>query len=419
MAEAVSMPKQGQSVESCIITQWYKNVGDKVSEGDLLFAYETDKAAFEEESKIDGTLLEIFFEEGDEVPVLTNMAVIGNPGEDTSSFKSEDQESVEDSTPQLTETKATAELAPSPAETQIESTLIRISPRARKMAEINNIEISGIIGSGPNNRIIASDIDKLVATAPAETSVKTSAPPVARPIITSSTDDSDIEKISNIRKIIASRMSESLSNSAQLTHHLTADARKILKLRKEVKSRMETERIENVSLNDMLCYSVIKTLKQNPDMNVHFLGDSIQKFHKVHLGMAVSTERGLMVPILRNAGDYNLEALSTQLKKLANDCRGGSIDPQLLQSDMGSFTVSNLGAYGIEMFTPVLNLPQAGILGINTITYQARELDDGVIGFVPVIGLSLTYDHRAIDGAPASIFLQELKNNIENFDAEL
>ena len=214
-------------------------------------------------------------------------------------------------------------------------------------------------------------------------------------------------------------MSESLSNSAQLTHHLTADARKILKLRKEVKSRMESERIENVSLNDMLCYSVIKTLKQNPDMNVHFLGDSIQKFHKVHLGMAVSTERGLMVPILRNAGDYNLEALSTQLKKLANDCRGGSIDPQLLQSDMGSFTVSNLGAYGIEMFTPVLNLPQAGILGINTITYQARELDDGVIGFVPVIGLSLTYDHRAIDGAPASLFLQELKNNIENFDAEL
>lgn len=419
MAEAVSMPKQGQSVESCIITQWYKNVGDKVSEGDLLFAYETDKAAFEEEAKTDGTLLEIFFEEGDEVPVLINMAVIGNPGEDTSSFKTLDESSTEEVTPTPEKTETKLESTTVPIEQDKDSALIRISPRARKMAEINNIEIFGIIGSGPNNRIIASDIDKLVATAPAKTSVKTSAPPVAKPIVTSSTDDSDIEKISNIRKIIASRMSESLSNSAQLTHHLTADARKILKLRKEVKSRMESERIENVSLNDMLCYSVIKTLKQNPDMNVHFLGDSIQKFHKVHLGMAVSTERGLMVPILRNAGDYNLEALSTQLKKLANDCRGGSIDPQLLQSDMGSFTVSNLGAYGIEMFTPVLNLPQAGILGINTITYQARELEDGIIGFVPVIGLSLTYDHRAIDGAPASLFLQELKNNIENFNAEL
>ncbi len=417
MAEAVSMPKQGQSVESCIITQWYKNVGDQISEGDLLFAYETDKAAFEEEAKCDGTLLEIFFEEGDEVPVLTNMAVIGNPGEDTSSFKITDQESAPESTPQLTGTKTVSEPAPTPTESQAESTLIRISPRARKMAEINNIAISGISGSGPNSRIIASDIDQLIGTKSVETSIK--AIPVAMPLITSSTDDADIEKISNIRKIIATRMSESLSNSAQLTHHLTADARKILKLRKEVKARMESEKIENISLNDMICFSVIKTLKQVPDMNAHFIDDSIKKFYKVHLGMAVSTERGLMVPILRDASDYKLEALATQLKKLANDCRTSKIDPQLLQSELGSFTVSNLGAYGIEMFTPVLNLPQAGILGINTITYQARELDDGVIGFVPVIGLSLTYDHRAIDGAPASLFLQELKKNIESFNEKL
>ena len=134
--------------------------------------------------------------------------------------------------------------------------------------------------------------------------------------------------------------------------------------------------------------------------------------------MAVDTERGLMVPVLKNADDYNLSGLSSKLKTLAGDCRNGSIDPELLKAHEGSFTVSNLGAYGIEMFTPVLNIPQTGILGINTIKYEARETG-GTISFIPVIGLSLTYDHRAIDGAPASAFLKDLAEFISLFPVEI
>lgn len=151
-------------------------------------------------------------------------------------------------------------------------------------------------------------------------------------------------------------------------------------------------------------------------MNAHFMGDSLKLFDSVNLGIAVDTERGLMVPALRNANDYNIEGLSRRLKTLAADCRQGNIDPDLLSSEAAGFTVSNLGGFGIEMFTPVLNLPQTGILGVNTITYKPADTGDGTIAFIPHIGLSLTYDHRAVDGAPASAFLQEVKKSIETLE---
>jgi pyruvate dehydrogenase E2 component (dihydrolipoamide acetyltransferase) len=210
-------------------------------------------------------------------------------------------------------------------------------------------------------------------------------------------------------------MHASLKNSAQLTHHISANATKILGYRKKLKSDPENEKGENITINDMVCYSVINALKIKPDINSHFLADSIKTFNKVHLGIAVDTERGLMVPALKNAGDYSLPELSRALKSLADRCKNGNIDPELLAGDAASFTVSNLGSFGVEMFTPVLNLPQTGILGVNTITYRV-ELGDGKIESVPYVGLSLTYDHRAVDGAPASAFLKEVKNKIETFD---
>ena len=214
-------------------------------------------------------------------------------------------------------------------------------------------------------------------------------------------------------------MQASLQNSAQLTHHLSADARAILKLRNTVKEKQLNGNFPNITLNDMVCYALIRTLLKQPELNAQFSPDSIRTFNKVHLGMAVDTPRGLMVPVLKNADDYSLRGLSSQLKQLAESCRAGNIDPELLQSEAGSFTVSNLGAYGIELFTPVINLPQIGILGVNTIVYRPGDTGDGIIGFIPVIGLSLTYDHRAVDGAPASNFLRELKIAIENFDTSV
>jgi pyruvate dehydrogenase E2 component (dihydrolipoamide acetyltransferase) len=231
--------------------------------------------------------------------------------------------------------------------------------------------------------------------------------------------DSEVRPLSHIRKLIAKAMHASLQNSAQLTHHLSADARKILSLRDKVK-KMQAEGYEyNVTLNDMVCYATIRALKKHPEANAHFLGVSTRVFRKVHLGMAVDTERGLMVPALRHADDLSLPGLSVQLAQLAAACRSGGVDPDLLQPEAASFTISNLGAYGVEMFTPVINLPQAGILGVNTIVQRPAQLEGGAFGFVPYMGLSLTYDHRALDGGPATLFLAEIKKEIENFDHDL
>jgi pyruvate dehydrogenase E2 component (dihydrolipoamide acetyltransferase) len=421
MAEAVFMPKQGQSVETCIITEWYKKKGEKVETGDLLFSYETDKASFDEEAKSSGILLEIFFNEGDEVPVLSNVGVIGKEGENVEAFRSDTVD--EDRKPDA-ETEHEAASKDRPEVKEVGSSKekigkIIISPRARAMVKDKSVNPEKVQGTGPNGRIIVRDVISYLEK------TKTVETPLEK---TAATDYSAYQgdfpgttlvPLTNIRRIIAENMQASLQNSAQLTHHLSADARKILELRSNIKERMGSENLENITLNDMICYAVIQTLRSHPQINAHFLGTQIREFEKVHLGIAVDTERGLMVPVLKNADDYGLNGLASRLKKLANDRRTGKIDPELLPSVQGSFTVSNLGAYGIEMFTPVLNIPQAGILGVNTITHQPRDIGNGTIAFIPVIGLSLTYDHRAIDGAPASAFLKDLKDYIEKFQVEV
>jgi pyruvate dehydrogenase E2 component (dihydrolipoamide acetyltransferase) len=172
---------------------------------------------------------------------------------------------------------------------------------------------------------------------------------------------------------------------------------------------------QDITLNDMICWCVIRALGKFPQANSHFLGETIRTFSDVHLGLAVDTPRGLMVPVLRNAGRLNLEWLSQELKSLADSCRKGNIDPALIQSTAASFTVSNLGSYGVEMFTPVINLPQAAILGVCAIILRPADLGSNTFGFIPYMGLSLTYDHRAIDGGPATMFLREIKQEIEKF----
>ena len=219
----------------------------------------------------------------------------------------------------------------------------------------------------------------------------------------------------NIRKIIAKAMHASLQNSAQLTHHMGADVSRLLEARKKVKVLQEKGYPHNVTLNDMICFAVIRALLKHPAVNAHFLGESIRIFSSVHLGIAVDTDRGLMVPALRNASEMSLTELSRELKKLADQCRNGSINPDLLAPASASFTISNLGNYGVEMFTPVINLPQVAILGVCTIINRPADLGNNTFGFVPYIGLSLTYDHRAIDGGPATLFLKEIKEQIETF----
>jgi pyruvate dehydrogenase E2 component (dihydrolipoamide acetyltransferase) len=232
-------------------------------------------------------------------------------------------------------------------------------------------------------------------------------------------NDFEIKKLSNIRKMIAKAMFNSLQNSAQLTHHLGADARRILELRRKVKKATDSGYPVNITINDMVCFAVVKALQKFPQANGHFLGDSMKYFNKINLGVAVDTDRGLMVPVIKNADDLKIQGLSDQMRDIAAMCRKGAVNPELLSSEAASFTVSNLGNYGVEIFTPVINLPQVAILGVNTIVPRPKDLGDGVYGFVPFIGLSLTYDHQALDGGEATRFLKQIALEIENLEFEL
>jgi len=223
--------------------------------------------------------------------------------------------------------------------------------------------------------------------------------------------------MTNMRKLIARAMYNALQNSAQLTHHLGADARRMLALRRQAKKAYEEGRIDaNVTINDLVCYAVIRALKQFPNVNSHLLGESLRLFRDVNLGLAVDTERGLMVPTVPAADGLDIVGLSKALKRVADDCKKGSINPDLLRPEAASFTVSNLGNYGVEMFTPIINVPQSAILGVNTIVPRPKDLGGGVYAFVPYIGLSLTYDHRSIDGGEATRFLKQIAVEIENLD---
>jgi pyruvate dehydrogenase E2 component (dihydrolipoamide acetyltransferase) len=408
MATPVLMPKQGQSVETCIITRWFKNKGDKVSAGDLLFSYETDKAAFELESPADGTLLETFFDDGAEVPVLVNVAVIGQPGESIIEFMPGDSAGKTEKTMAPAVKNDSAVIPDKVVSDVVYSSAdsgIKISPRAKKLAMDKGFNYNNVSGSGPNGRIVVSDIENALK----------GASPSAKAAVMAGPDFTE-QPLSNVRKLIAKAMYISLQSSAQLTHHMSADVRGLLQARQKIKKGIAsgTEK-HDITLNDMICWCVIKALQKFPEANSHFLGDTIRTFNRVHLGMAVDTPRGLMVPALKNADEMTLPQLSKELKQIADSCRKGNINPELIQSAAASFTVSNLGNYGVEMFTPVINLPQAAILGVCTIINRPVDLGNSTFGFVPYIGLSLTYDHRAIDGGPATLFLNEIKEQIEKF----
>ncbi|MDD3166566.1 MAG: dihydrolipoamide acetyltransferase family protein [Bacteroidales bacterium] len=448
MAVVVIMPKQGQSVESCIITEIKKKKGDSVQKGDVLFSYETDKASFEEEAPSDGVILDIFYNEGDEVPVLDNMLVIGQPGETYEAAAAPAPEA--EAAPEAAAAPAVdaapavqAAVAPvAEAKAVVRDAEAFVSPRARKLAAEQAVQATALNGSGPKGRVIEQDVQAALAAQPKATPLakkiladqpELQAPaqgsglagktrsadllPPSNPVYASDYSD---QKLSNMRKLIAKSMHASLQNSAQLTHHLGADARRMMALRKQIKKAMDAGTLTtNITLNDMVCFAVIKALKKFPNVNAHFLGDSMRLFNKVHLGLAVDTDRGLMVPAVRNADDLSILGLANQLKEVAGACRKGAIAPDLLSPEAATFTVSNLGNYGVEMFTPVINLPQSAILGVNTIVPRPKDLGDGVYGFVPYIGLSLTYDHRALDGGEATRFLKQIAIELETLELDI
>lgn len=455
MATAVIMPRQGQSVESCIITKWHKKKGDPVKIGDILFTYETDKATFEEEAKVEGILLEMFFEEGDDVPVLMNVCAIGDEGEDVSHLNPQKQHEEEgDKSPAAGQIHL--ELQEKKHEEQKAGTGLRaadtdnggkegqkISPRARNLAGRTGIDFRSINGTGPYGRVIERDINEAIEKGHAFTlsakdgmngscaagmftgtglggrittdDLREPVKEMKEPAKPFAPDYTEV-KLTNIRKIIGKTMHQSLSTTAQLTLNTSFDASDILSYRRKIKEYGEELGLPNITLNDIILFAVSRTILNHKELNAHFAGGSMLLFNRVNLGVAVDTKRGLMVPTIFNADLKSLSEISHEARTLAKSCQEGTINPDLLKG--GSFTVTNLGALGIESFTPVINPPQTGILGVNTVEQRVKKIDEDYV-YYPAMSLSLTFDHRAIDGVPAARFLKDLSTSLENFSALL
>ena len=459
MAEIVVMPKLGNTVETCLIVDWQKQEGDSVEQGDILCTVETDKAAVDVESTAGGVLRKILYSEGEEVPVLLPIAVVGTPGEDIGSLLSEiaasGTEKISDEMPPLEEKTGKPVIEPLKGmgtEHQGEKTSLNAntvqrdsgsffaSPRAKNLAVHEGMHLSAIAGSGPHGRIIERDVKgNLSSVAPATAAAidQLKAEGGTRPVKGSGiggrvmradigtaaaggskTGGAECQSVvevplKGVRKVIADTMLRSVTTTAQFTLHTHANAENLKVLRERLKKSPESYGLSKISLNDLVMFAVIKTLKEHPEMNAHFLGDRIVRYSAVHLGIAVDTPKGLMVPVAKNVQNLSLKEFSDYAKNLYRSISMGDILPDDLSGS--TFTVTNLGGLGIEKFTPVLNIPEVAILGVCTIEPKAVYAGSEIV-FKPSIGLSLTINHMAVDGAPAARFLQTLCFAIENID---
>ena len=440
MATEVLMPRQGQSVESCIIVGWKVKEGDTVKAGQPLCEVETDKATFEVEAPAAGTVLGIFYEDGSDVPVLKIIAAIGAPGEDVSALRPSDVAETKPETGNLKPEEKTvvAEVAVSSFKFQPSGLSAGVSPRAKNLAQAKGVDASTLAGSGPDGRVIERDVKAaLEGKAPISPAAKAkiaaigsgiggrilssdvqpanAAPAPAAPAlpeVTYSVEQMGALKeitVKGVRKLVAGRMLASMQTTAQLTMHTSADARALLAARKQFKDSADKG---GITINDLVLYAVAQTLVNFPELNAYWLGEKLVQFENIHLGFAVDTPRGLMVPVIRFANKLSFEEISVEAKRLSTACIKGSIDPDALKG--GTFTVTNLGAAGIEMFTPVLNAPEVGILGICSVQPKPVMKKDGGVDFIPHMGLSITFNHCATDGAPAGRFLAAMREALAN-----
>lgn len=442
MATIVVMPQLGNSVESCIIVEWMIAEGDTVSVDQTLASIETDKSTMEVPSTAEGTVLKLLWEEGDEVPVKDPLIIVGEPGEDISGLvPGGDAAPAEAAAP--AEQAAAAPEAAAPA-FATERATGAVSPRARALAASNGVDASAIAeGSGPHGRVIERDVAAAIAAGPVLTSAARAAgvsaaegtgiggrvsvadagrtaeaAPAAAVAAPAAAADfpgaSTSAPLKGVRKVVAKRMMESLTSTAQLTLNTTANAAGILAMRKKVKNADEALGLNKITLNDLVCFAVSRTLLKYPVFNAHLEDGVLTEFEQVHLGFACDTPRGLLVPVIRSAQALGLKAFSDEAKRLAGGAIDGSLSPDFLSG--GTFTVSNIGSFGIETFTPVINLPQTAILGVGAITPRPTVAADGSIGVEQRLNLSLTIDHQVIDGADGARFLRDLVAAIENID---
>jgi pyruvate dehydrogenase E2 component (dihydrolipoamide acetyltransferase) len=449
MAHVLIMPRQGNTVESCIITDWKVKEGDAVSAETIVCEVETDKAAFELPAGAAGLVLKILRNAGDDVPVLEPIAVIGEAGE-----------AVEE---EFTTNSTKRTKGSNTNKTRIEEKGVgsqSISPRARGLADKEGLAAEGLQGSGPGGRIVERDVRSALMARPALTVAAKAAVTSGKAALSETgsglagrvtvedlasvrvpsapTAEYADTPVKGIRKIISERMLKSLAESAQFTLNAQAPVGRLQDMRNRLK-KLTTEcaasqrhggnteehgerkngfRCASVpTVNDFVLFAVSRVLPQFAYMNAHLLCDTIRTFNCVHLGHAVDTPRGLMVPVIKNANLLSLAQISAEAKRLADACKNGQIKPEELAGS--TFTVSNLGSLGVTSFTPVLNVPEVGILGVCAITEglttelhgeEKRGISDTYLGF------SLTINHQAVDGAPAARFLKALCEAVADID---
>jgi pyruvate dehydrogenase E2 component (dihydrolipoamide acetyltransferase) len=403
VAVDISLPRLGQGMESGTIVRWLKQEGDQVEKGEPLYELDTEKVTQEVEADASGVLLKILAGEGEEIEVGKRIAVIGEADEDvetqdepTEVAEGEEQEEGSPGPARQQERERGREASADEQVTEIKEPeparnggRVKASPLARRIARERGIELRSLTGTGPEGRIVAEDVER-AATAPAHATVG------AAPL------EAEVQKLSSLRRTIARRLTEAWQAPAfQIT--MSADMTRAQALRERLRE-------EGVTVTDVLTKLAAIALLRHRELNAHFADDELRIFPNAHIGLAVATERGLLVPVIREAERKSLVELAAERKTLVDRARQAKLSQDDLEG--GTFTISNLGMYGVEQFLAVLNPPQVAILAVGAIE-QKPVWEDGAFVPRPLMSMTLTCDHRAVDGAAASEFLRTLTSVVE------
>ena len=427
MAEVIKMPKMSDTMEEGVIANWLKKVGDQVESGDIIAEVETDKATMELESYEDGTLLYIGVDEGGSVPIDGVIAVIGEEGADyekllkaqkpSSNGRSAEKEEKKPSSPTSSgngsEGKDVATATSSSAEngsTSSSNGRVKASPLAKKMAQEMGYDLSKIAGSGENGRIVKRDVEKYEPQAqPTEKPEKqeaASAPAITLPSVVGEESFEEV-RVSQMRKTIAKRLAESKFTAPHFYLTMEINMDKAVEARKSMNEFSPVK----ISFNDIVIKAVAASIRQHPEVNVAWMGDKIQKNHHIHIGVAVAVDEGLLVPVVRFADNKSLSHIAAEVKELAVQAKNKKLSPD--DQTGGTFAVSNLGMFGIEEFTAIINPPNSCILAVGAIK-QTAVVKDGQLVPGNVMKVTLSCDHRTVDGAMGAAFLKTLKTLLED-----
>lgn len=406
MAEIVNMPRLSDTMEEGTVAKWHKKIGDSVSEGDLLAEIETDKATMDFEAFQEGTLLYIGVEEGNTVPVDSILAILGEKGEDVESLlkggsgsDSNDKTENTDAVIPVEEESSPAESAPVSENTGSSNGRIKASPLAKKMASDKGIDIGSVQGSGEGGRIVKKDIDNFKS--------KSSFSAPSKNFVPAPSGGYEDIAITQMRKTISKRLSASKFGAPHFYLTMDIDMDNAMSARKAINEMAETK----VSFNDLVIKSAAFALRKHPKINSSFLGDKIRVNHDINIGVAVAVEDGLLVPVIRTADQKGLSRINAEVKDFAGKARNKKLQPSDWEGN--TFTISNLGMYGIEEFTAIINSPDACILAVGAIK-QVPVVKSGQVVPGNIMRVTLSCDHRVVDGVMGAEFLQTFKNFMEN-----